>query len=150
MRVKVGTAKPGDEERVLEAYGWLFVPPGRRPTTWEAGRARRALSNAVIARDAEVFLAEDEHGEVVGLCTAYLDLESVRSGLRCWIEDLAVHPERRSQGLGSRLLAAAKAWARDRGATHLELATAVARTDAQRFYDREQPTARSLGYTWDL
>jgi GNAT superfamily N-acetyltransferase len=148
--MQLRAAGPGDEDRVLEAIEWLFAPPGQRPVAWEAGRARLALSRTVAAPDAVVLLAEDESGEMVGFCTAYLDLESVRLGLRCWIEDFAVHPERRSQGVGSRLLAAAIGWARDRGATHLELATAAERADAQRFYDRERPSARSLSYTWDL
>lgn len=149
-QIQVRIANPGDEDRILEAYEWLFAPPGRRPTTWERSCAKRALSKAVGGRDALVLLAEDGRGELIGLCTAYLDLDSVRLGLRCWVEDLAVHPARRSRGVGSRLLAAAKSWARGRGATHLELATAAARTDAQRFYDREQPSMRSLSYTWDL
>ena len=38
---------------------------------------------------------------------------------RCWVEDLAVNPEHRSQGVGKALLDAAKEWARERGATHL-------------------------------
>jgi GNAT superfamily N-acetyltransferase len=148
--MQLRAAGPKDEDRVLEAIEWLFTAPGQRPVAWEAGRARLALSKTLAARDAVVLLVEDELGEVVGFCTAYLDLESVRSGLRCWIEDLAVHPKQRSQGVGSRLLAAARDWARDRGATHLELATAAERVDAQRFYDREQPSARSVSYTWDL
>jgi GNAT superfamily N-acetyltransferase len=120
------------------------------PAAWEAQRARHTLATTIVAKDAVVLVAEDEAGEIVGFCTAYLDLESVRSGLRCWVEDLAVHPARRSQGLGSHLLGAAQAWARRRGATHLELATATERADAQRFYDRERPTARSISYTWEL
>jgi GNAT superfamily N-acetyltransferase len=67
-----------------------------------------------------------------------------------WVEDLAVHPEHRSQGVGKALLGAAKAWARERGATHLELDSAETRTDAHRFYEREQPTLRSISFAWRL
>jgi GNAT superfamily N-acetyltransferase len=74
----------------------------------------------------------------------------VRFGLRCWVADLAVDPARRSERVGKRLLDAAKRWAKHRGATHLELDTGLARAGAQRFYEREQPTARGYSYSWGL
>ena len=97
-----------------------------------------------------VLVAEDDRGELVGICTVYQDLHSVRFGYRAWVEDLAVHPEHRSQGIGSKLLAAARDWARERGATHLELDSALTREDAHRFYEREQPSWRSYSYAWEL
>ena len=66
------------------------------------------------------------------------------------MEDLAVDPDSRSHGVGARLLEAARDWARAEGATHLELDTAEARTDAQRFYERERPSGRSISYAWKL
>ena len=74
----------------------------------------------------------------------------MRFGRRVWVEDLAVHPDRRSLGIGKLLLDEAKAWARSRGATHLELDSAQTRTDAHRFYEREQPSARSTCFGWEL
>jgi GNAT superfamily N-acetyltransferase len=52
------------------------------------------------------------------------EVESVRFGGRAWVEDLAVHPARRSLGIGKCLLDAAKDWARARGASRLELESA--------------------------
>ncbi len=95
-------------------------------------------------------LIAEEDGEVLGICTAYLDLNSVRYGLRCWVEDLAVSPEHRSSGIGGQLLDAAEAWARERGATHLELDTGLARSDAQRFYKRRGPATTGYSYSWEL
>ena len=89
-------------------------------------------------------------GEIVGICTVKLDIESVRFGQRAWVEDLAVHPDHRSAGHGKALLDAAKDWGRERGASHLELDSGEARTDAHRFYDREQPSWRSINYGWEL
>lgn len=99
--------------------------------------------------EAAVFVA-DAAGEVIGFCTVYLDIPSVRFGQRSWVEDLAVHPERRSAGIGRQLLAAAKDWARERGATHLELDSATSRVAAHRFYKREQPSWRSVCFGWEL
>lgn len=97
-----------------------------------------------------MLVAEAQAGELVGLVTAYLDLNSIRFGPRCWIEDLAVDPARRSEGIGAALLEAAKVWASEHGATHLELDTGLAREDAQRFYERRQPIAKGYTYSWAL
>jgi GNAT superfamily N-acetyltransferase len=61
-----------------------------------------------------------------------------------------VVPEHRSEGLGKALLDAAKDWARGAGATHLELDSGLGRTDAHRFYEREQPSWKSYCYAWEL
>jgi GNAT superfamily N-acetyltransferase len=146
---KVREAVPAEVERVLGMYEWLFAPPGSVPPRWDADRARAAIASAIDDPEAAVLLAE-HRGELAGLCTAYLDLNSVRFGPRCWVEDLAVGPNHRSQGVGKALLDAAKDWARQRGATHLELDSADARADAHRFYEREAPSWTSRCFAWEL
>ena len=130
-------------------YEWLFAPPGSVPSLWDAERARGALAAAIGGPDSEILVAE-RRGELLGFCSCYLDLDSVRYGLRCWIEDLAVSPQHRSSGVGKALLDAARGWGGGRGATHLELDSGIARTDAHRFYDREGPDWKSNQYSWLL
>jgi GNAT superfamily N-acetyltransferase len=142
-------ARPGEEGRLLGLYEWLLEPPGDTQALWDPSRAAEALAGAIGDDAAAVFVAEED-GEPVGVCTAYLDLNSVRFGLRCWVEDLVVHPGSRSQGVGGRLLDAALEWAREHGATHLELDTGLARTEAQRFYERRDPDAVGYSYSWRL
>lgn len=149
MSVQVRSARPGEERELLRLYEGLFEPPGSRPGSWDPDRAARALANAIESDRAAVLVSVVD-GEPAGLCTAYLDLESVRFGLRCWVEDLVVDPGRRSRGVGGALLDAAAEWARDRGATHLELDTGLARGDAQRFYERREPDAVGYSYSWAL
>jgi GNAT superfamily N-acetyltransferase len=146
----VRAAEPGEEHRVIPLYEWLFAPPGVVPPSWDERRAAVALRQAIESHDSVVIVAEDDSGELVGFCTAYQDIHSVRFGYRAWIEDLAVHPERRSLGIGKDILDAARAWARERGATHLELDSAETRADAHRFYEREKPTWRSICFGWEL
>jgi GNAT superfamily N-acetyltransferase len=149
--VEVRAALPGEEERVLELYGWLFAPPGSVPAAWDERRALVALRQAIDSHDSVVLVADDEiEGELVGFITAYQDLHSVRFGYRAWVEDFAIDPLRRSQGIGKRLLDAAKDWARERGATHLELDSGDARLDAHRFYEREGPSWTSRQFSWEL
>jgi GNAT superfamily N-acetyltransferase len=145
----VRAAVPDEVERVLGMYEWLFAPPGSLPSLWDPARAREAIAEAIQGDRSTVLVAE-RRGDLLGFCTAYLELDSVRFGLRCWVEDLAVSPQHRSAGIGKRLLDAAKDWARERGATHLELDSGIAREDAHRFYEREGPAWQSRQYTWTL
>jgi GNAT superfamily N-acetyltransferase len=144
--------RPAREDEVaalVAAYDWLFAPPGSMPPMWDPDAARQRLLALIASADGEVFVADHE-GTVVGICTVALDLESVRFGQRAWVEDLAVHSDHRSAGFGKALLDAAKDWAREHGATHLELDSGEARPDAHRFYEREQPTWRAVSYGWVL
>jgi GNAT superfamily N-acetyltransferase len=146
---EVRAARPGEERDIVALYEWLFAPPGSRPPQWDERRAEVALHQAIESHDAVVLLAEDIGG-LIGFCTAYQDLLSVRFGYRAWVEDLAVAPTRRSLGVGKALLDAAKDWARERGATHLELDSGDTRTDAHRFYEREVPSWTSRCFAWEL
>jgi GNAT superfamily N-acetyltransferase len=142
-------ARAGDAAALVAAYEWLFAPPGILPPAWDPAAAEARLRDLAGGDDATMFVAE-VGGEVVGICSVYLDIESVRFGQRSWVEDLAVHPDHRSAGHGKALLDAAKDWARERGATHLELDSGEARADAHRFYEREHPAYRSICFGWEL
>jgi GNAT superfamily N-acetyltransferase len=145
----VRAAGPDDIDHVVSMYQWLFAPPGVRPSAWDPEHAAAALGSAIAADEAVVLVAT-LGDEFVGVCTAYDDIDSVRFGRRVWVEDLAVHPDRRSLGIGKLLLDEAKSWARSRGATHLELDSAQTRADAHRFYEREQPSTHSMCFGWEL
>jgi GNAT superfamily N-acetyltransferase len=142
-------ATEDEVERMLGMYEWLFEAPGYVPPGWDPERAREALKEAMASEESVVLVAE-HRGEPLGFATGYLELNSVRFGQRCWVEDLAVSPEHRSEGVGGRLLDAVADWARDRGATHLELDTGLAREDAQRFYKRREPASIGYSYSWRL
>ena len=150
MEFEVRAARSEDADAVVPLYEWLFAPPGSKPDSWDERRAVVALRGAVESHDAVVLVAESEDGELIGFLTGYQDIHSVRFGYRAWVEDFAVHPEYRSRGVGKALLDAAKGWARERGATHLELDSAEARVDAHRFYEREGAAYRSYSFGWPL
>ena len=145
----VREATGGEAEQVLAAYEWLFEPPGVTPPGWDPAAALGRLRETLRSADATVFVAV-EGERVIGICSAYIDLRSVRFGDRCWVEDLAVDPERRSRGTGAALLEAARHWGAARGASHLELDSGEARADAHRFYESQRPAWRSNQYTWLL
>jgi GNAT superfamily N-acetyltransferase len=147
--VELRPARTDEVDALVAAYDWLFAPPGSQPPMWDAAAAADRLRAAIGSNASEVYVA-DVDGVIAGFVTVYDEFESVRFGHRAWVEDLAVDPGRRSQGIGKALLDAAKGWARARGATHLELDSAQTRADAHRFYDREQPSWKSISFGWVL
>jgi len=149
QEVEIRAAEPSDIEQLIAAYNWLFAPPGAEPPTWDERRAAVALRQAMESHDAAVLIATGEGGRIIGFVTGYLDIHSVRFGYRCWVEDLAVDPELRSRGVGTQLMQAIRGWARERGATHLELDSADTRADAHRFYEREGADGGSRSFRWD-
>ena len=58
--------------------------------------------------------------------------------------------DRRGGGIGRKLMAYAIELARERGCRIVQLTTDKRRTDAHRFYEREQPAWKGLQYTWVL
>jgi ribosomal protein S18 acetylase RimI-like enzyme len=56
-------------------------------------------------------------------------------GHRGWVYYLAVAPDRRREGLGRQLMAAAEAWLRDRGAPKLQLMVRTGNAEALGFYE---------------
>jgi GNAT superfamily N-acetyltransferase len=147
--VVAAAVSPEEAAAALPAYEWLFAPPGSVPDGWHPGAAEERLHAVAGSGRAELLLARSGD-DIVGLCCVFLDIGSVRFGQRAWVEDLAVDPNRRSEGIGKALLDAAKDWARERGATHLELDSGLDRADAHRFYERERPSWVSKCFAWKL
>ena len=148
--VTIRSAQSEDAERLAEAYQWLFAPPGSRPADWDLATAVQRLHGVINnVERSTLFLAVDAADAIIGFCTVYRDIDSVRFGPRAWVEDLAVDPQGRSQGVGKQLLDAARRWAGEHGAVHLELDSAEGRADAHRFYRREQPLweSRLFGFS---
>ena len=130
---------------MLDLIEELFEPPGSRPPGYSRDRGRSGFRWVVEQPNADVLLAL-EGSEPVGLASVYADIQSIRYGPRCWLQDLVVRPDHRSRGAGGSLLDAATNWAGEHGCSHLELGSGAGRKDAHRFYLREGMT-ESLAFT---
>jgi GNAT superfamily N-acetyltransferase len=60
-------------------------------------------------------------GRVVGMCSAQLLISTAQGGLVALIEDMVIKKDFQGRGIGRRLVAAIEQWARDHGATRLQL-----------------------------
>ena len=83
---------------------------------------------------AELFVAECG-GRVAGFCGVQLQISTAMGSYAAQIEDLVLPPEFRRRGIGSRLLDAAGAWAKQRGARRLQLNCDDQNLPAMRFYE---------------
>ncbi|MGY1584082.1 GNAT family N-acetyltransferase [Streptomyces sp. MN13] len=92
--LRIRAATPDDLDTVLGF--WTTAAEGTSISDDRQGVER------LVARDPEALLLAERAGELVGTVIAGFD------GWRCHLYRLAVHPERRRQGIGSALLAAAE------------------------------------------
>ena len=119
-------ARPQDEERVLDLLP--LIPANSDMTRGEkeaaAQRFRESLSIDVLVAEVD--------GDVVGFLV--LAFAPALSGLRALIDDQAVAPDYRRQGLGAALVESAVQRASRRGATHLLVDTSRGDPAARDFY----------------
>jgi len=82
---------------------------------------------------AHIFVA-DVQGSVVGMCVLHIRISTALGGWAGVVEDVIVNPSYRGQGIGTRLLDAAAAHARERGMIRLHLLMDRDNTAAHQFY----------------
>jgi ribosomal protein S18 acetylase RimI-like enzyme len=102
---------------------------------WEACGLTRPWNDP--QRDAGLAI-EGATSTILGLRDGDALIASVMTGFdghRGWVYYLAVAPDRRREGLGRQLMAAAEAWLRDRGAPKLQLMVRTSNAEALGFYE---------------
>ena len=85
----------------------------------------RELAAIITSRSSVLFIARDDADTIVGSLT--LVLFRIPTGMRAWIEDVVVDSSTRGQGVGQKLNEAAIDYARNAGATTVDLTSRPSR-----------------------
>ena len=120
-------------ESLTDAYRVLIpqLSSSSNPPTGEA------LQRIIESDSAQILIAEDENGEIVGTMT--LIIFQIPTGIRAWIEDVVVDSSARGKGIGKKLNLAALELAKQAGAKTVDLTSRPARQEANQLY-------RSIGF----
>ncbi|WP_342066937.1 GNAT family N-acetyltransferase [Achromobacter kerstersii] len=87
--------------------------------------------------DAQLLVAHDESGRLLGFISLHFITQLALSGDFCRISYFCVDDQARSAGVGRQLEAAAEAQARARGCDRIEVHCHERRANAHRFYYRQ-------------
>lgn len=147
--MEIVEATEADVPAVCELLGVLFD----QEEEFVADPEKQARGVHAILASPEVgrILVLKEGETVIGLVNLLFHPSTALGGTVAILEDFVVRPEHRGKGAGSQLLAAAIAYARDRGCLRVTLVTDGVNAGAQRLYERhgfqrsEMVTMRWLG-----
>jgi GNAT superfamily N-acetyltransferase len=134
MDIKIRNAQHQDLDTLVALLKELFSLEA--DFDFDKNRQRRGLTLMLdgCGKHRCVKVAE-VHGNVVGMCTAQTLISTVEGGMVALIEDMVVTSQYRGMGIGSRLMESIEKWARDRGATRLQLLADRTNFGALDFYD---------------
>ena len=105
----------------------------------DAAKQRHGLELLLSeAGDRHCALVAEVNGRVVGMCTAQLLVSTSEGAHKALIEDVVVTHEFRGHGIGAQLMHAMEGWAREHGATRLDLLADRTNTSAVAFYERDE------------
>ena len=141
----IRVTRPDDVSRIADIY----VSMARHHAALDAVEYRVPEREAVVARfageldaadEADLHLVAEVDGVVVGSLDAFTrprpPAGSMRAARRSATTGIAVDEGWRGRGIGTALMDAAEAWARERGLDALELDVADPNGDARRLYER--------------
>lgn len=125
---------PGDLDDLARLLGLLFALEADFAP--DEVRQRRGLA-AMLAEPARRTVLVAERGwAVVGMVTGQLLVSTAEGGPAVLVEDLVVAEAARGAGLGRALVEALEGWARERGATRVQLLVDEENLSALGFYRR--------------
>jgi len=133
-------AETRDATAVAELAGQLGYP------TDEAAMSER-IEAAQMSGARDVIVAERD-GRVRGWIEVMI-VEALASDPFAEIHALIVDEEERGLGLGARLVAAAEAWAVERGLSRVRVRSNVARERTRRFYEKRGYTVTKTQHVFD-
>ena len=135
MDIKIRNAQPADLDALTTLLKELFSIEADFAV--DEQRQRRGLSLMLdgCLKHRCIKVAQLA-GRVVAMVTAQMLVSTAEGGMVALIEDMVVDKRLRGCGIGRRLMKSAEAWARERGASRLQLLADRTNFPALDFYDK--------------
>lgn len=128
------TVRPAREQDLDSLVGLLrLLFAIEADFNFNPAKQRQGLAQLLNERRARVLVAE-EAGAILGMCTGQVVISTAEGGPSILVEDVVVVPEYRGQGLGRTLVDALAVWAREQGATRMQLLADKNNPPALSFY----------------
>jgi len=132
--VRITEAAAADIPQLCELLGLLFAQEA--DFTPNAEQQTGGLEMIVGHPDVGRLYCAREGNSVVGMVSILFTVSTAQGGRAALLEDMVVHPARRGEGIGRRLLDEAIGRAREAGCKRITLLTDVTNESAMRFYGR--------------
>ncbi len=102
---------------------------------FDAQKTERALQQLIADARSCVLVARDRN-KAIGMCSAQLVISTAEGAYSAWVEDVVIDHQYRNKGVGKQLLNAIEIWAKEQGATRLQLLADMQNQPALNFYRR--------------
>jgi GNAT superfamily N-acetyltransferase len=128
MQIRISRAQPADAATIAKLVGELLheieTAIGSKVFSFDSAGTETRARTWLINGSYTVFVAHSDRGnEVLGFLAVYESFGLYAEGAFGTIPELYVRPAFRSQGIGTKLLAEARQFARSRRWTRLEVTT---------------------------
>ena len=133
-QICVRLAQAEDVEALAELLSILFQQEA--DFTPDIARQKWALQMIVTQPEVGQIFCATDGDEIVGMVSILFTVSTAEGGRAAWLEDMVVHPTKRGQGVGERLLQEAMTGAQLAGCSRITLLTDSTNDGAQRFYER--------------
>jgi glucosamine-phosphate N-acetyltransferase len=138
---EIRKCRGGDFDEVIPLLRQLWADKTVDPTLL------RPIFDRGLASPSKTYLVARNKDHVIGFGSLTLKDDLWPEGHVAYIDELVVHSEYRSQGIGAQLLERLISTARLKGCYKIELTSAFYRKDSQRFYERHGFTCRAYVFS---
>ena len=141
--VAIRTATPADIPQLVALLKALFAIEA--DFDFDPDKQTRGLNLLLASPKDRVFVAVSlKDNKVLGLCTVQTLISTAEGGLVGLLEDLVVAADFRNQGIATKLLTEAVAWAESQGLKRLQLLADKNNGSALHFYQKQGWQATQL------
>ncbi len=133
--INLRAAEFGDIEALILLLAELFAIEADFQV--DSKKQRAGLELLLNSDDGQIFVAQNEVGQIVGMCSVQILISTAEGAKVGLLEDLIVSATYRGQGIGKQLLQHLERWAQQQGLTRLQLLADKHNQPALDFYAQQ-------------